>query len=544
MSLDRRAFLRAFTAAAGAAALPGCGRVREEEVVTLRVVERQLAYAFARAFGLRHDEDPLFDAGWRLYDRMVGLIDRRDRAAALRALHEEAVASVSGAMRRLREAVEGRPVDLRGYRHVGRLPIEGPYVVTSDHHASFHGHRTNFFQRSGNLWLYVQAMRHYLDAGYTLVENGDVEELVIFDPTYEPGEVESRQDLDLDALIARRQVVRARQLERNLADPANRAVVEIRAAFDADRRLVRLAGNHDYDTQRDELLALLRSRYPNLERPYDLVLLEGGDRPGVRFAIAHGHQFDVATNPVSGPRFGETISETLGVYYQGADRVWLWGPDGVADWAIGERPFANQLATREAGLSSALDQQVDNPEAPFGGAPERTRAIARMRGLLERGGESVLEHLFKQGIAWQYFLDRDPATGLVEPARAVVDEVFTGDRFFKYELLDEEFVRRELLDAFPDPAERPTLLLGHSHEPRASAWSSSDDAPFPWYLNTASAGQYENLLWAAEIVGGEASIVSWSLVPPPVGPLERRVWRSGADGPWARADRTPSPVPR
>jgi hypothetical protein len=91
--------------------------------------------------------------------------------------------------------------------------------------------------------------------------------------------------------------------------------LEILARFDADRRLIRIAGNHDIGLQEPELLAVLRERLPNVEQAYDAVVLEDGQR--APFVILHGHQFDLASHLELAPRFGELYSESTAIWFQG-----------------------------------------------------------------------------------------------------------------------------------------------------------------------------------------------------------------------------------
>jgi len=83
----------------------------------------------------------------------------------------------------------------------------------------------------------------------------------------------------------------------------------------------------------------------------------------------------------------------------------------------------------------------------------------------------------------------------------------------------------------------PKLICGHTHEPRQNAVFPTDPGESePWerpdmhrgasYLNSGSAGRYENLVWGVEIVGEEDRIVSWSRID---GALTKITWRSDGD---------------
>jgi len=539
--LSRRDLLGGALVSALASAVVGCARCNSaaERAMPAQLTHetRAIVRSMAERFGLRHDELERFDLGWEIFQRITNLHGDPHRRELLVALQAESRAELDAAMTRLAAAVAGTPSSAPGARAVRREPVAGRrYVVFSDHHYAYAGHRTSFFTEKMNLGVYVQALERYFDAGFALVENGDVEELVIFDPTYSPDEVRLRHAMTLQELQARRRVLRLAQLRRILADPANEPLFRATARFDAERRLIRVAGNHDYDLQRDEFLAELHRIYPNLEAPSDILLLDreaaDGGQPTTLFAVLHGHQFDEATNPVSAPRIGETVSECLGLYFQGPDRTWRWELDPVASWLAGELPLANNLVSGAVDLTAVSASDL---AATFA----ETRRHTSLADTFDELGDRFLEALMKHRIAFDYFLHRDPA-------RAVRDEVMTGERFFKYRLLDEQRIVRELVRAFPDPARRPTLLLGHTHEARLSPWSLEDRAPFAQYLNASSAGRFENLVWGIEIVDGVSELVSWSRNPALSGAIERRTWKTQTEpgGGLLRADPGASPLPR
>lgn len=484
-------------------------------------VQGTVVRSVARAFGLRHDETCVFADGFTLYDRLVNCHGSEDRKAKLKELDREGRAEIDAAMGRVGEAVAGKPSKRLGYKEVTRLPTQGrKYVIFSDHHYTYKGHRTNFFEESGNLQLYVEALDAYRESDFTVIENGDVEDLVIFDPTWEPGEVETRKCMDLEELVKQRGTTRQEQLKKILHDPVNAPLIEAYQRLDQDKKLIRVAGNHDYDNQKPEFLALLREVYPNLACPSDLVLLDD-EKGQSEFVIMHGHQFDLATNPVSAPRFGETISETLGLYYQGPDRNWRWVEDWVEQYANGDKAFTSTLVLNKMALTENIRDRLEGKEEPLDYDVDLNPAGANssIRALFEDMQGALFEQLFKQTIAWHYFVSASPIKDFTQ-------EVLTGDRFFKYQLLDESWIRDELLRVFPEEKSRPTLILGHTHEVRMDSVDPNQGDAFPWYLNTGSAGRFENLIWGVEIEDGVASLVSWSRKSLPEGPVERRVWQS------------------
>src|SRR5690606_25630757 len=57
-------------------------------------------------------------------------------------------------------------------------------VVFSDHHMTAFKNSPNHFDDLGNYSLYLTVLRHYLETtGFTIVENGDVEEGLRYEPT-------------------------------------------------------------------------------------------------------------------------------------------------------------------------------------------------------------------------------------------------------------------------------------------------------------------------------------------------------------------------
>ena len=121
-------------------------------------------------------------------------------------------------------------------------------MIFSDHHMGFAGSRQDFFHDSGNDALYSNILDGYAEAGFTLVENGDVEELVIHEPGIPSPLMPSQARADW-RLIQLRQVIANHP---DLYDQINRQFVE-------QGRYVRIAGNHDQDLQDPRFLDELRT---------------------------------------------------------------------------------------------------------------------------------------------------------------------------------------------------------------------------------------------------------------------------------------------
>lgn len=483
-------------------------------------VESDITQFTSRAFGLRHDEEGIFLQGWNLLERIArfrepdGTVDHKALKALEAAGQAEADAAIPQLVELCRMPESGT---LPAMKQVHTLPTSGRYVVFSDHHYVYQNHRTNFFGRTGNLLVYAEALDRYREAGFTVIENGDVEDLIFFDPAQRPGEARRRMNMTFDELQERRLQVRREQLRWILEDPSNAPLVRAARRLDDEGRLVRTVGNHDYDEQRPSVRAVLNEFYPNLV-PWDVVLLDDADRT-TRFAIMHGHQLDPTTAPETAPRLGETISETLGLYTQGPDRTWRWLADDVRGWAFGEKPFLNDLIPATPSFAETV---IELLEALFGRSrhPSGLAAETVRDGTLDGWLDQVIDALAGKDIGWDYFIHDDPIA-------AVLGEVLTGDRFFKFRLLDEEGIRSAMLRDFKKAGiALPTLVLGHSHEVRFNPYSQAAGEPFANYINTATAGRFENLMWAVEIVDGEATLVSWSREEPPFGPAARRSWTS------------------
>ena len=427
--------------------------------------KRMVAKASASNHGLRDDEFELFEAWWALSDEARGLRDVNHLLDALSPMGIEvrqAIARVAAIFN------DGAEYEQRGYQHVRRVPTEGRFVVFSDHHMGFDGSRLDFFSEFGNGVLYAEALTAYADAGFTLVENGDVEELIIHEPTSPPPH----------ATLATRTAWRRVQL-RQVIDHHRELYEQINTQFVEQGRYVRIAGNHDQDLQDPSFLELLQTVYPALEQVYDFLVIEPTQDGPAGVMIGHGHHFDTASTPLFAPQIGEMLSECLGWAYEGADRVWRWGNhDGVEEWAGGGKAFTNTLVTDDPDPHQLSSETVTEltatltalfaPPVPWNPLPVPLLALVPAL-MAELAKPSLFEDMFHGNIAWEYFRSEDPG-------EAVLNEVFCGERWFKFRHLDEVFIEEHLNPtgerAFgTDP---PYLLLGHSHEPRHRPWNPAN----------------------------------------------------------------------
>jgi hypothetical protein len=423
-------------------------------------------------------------------------------------------------------------------------------VVFSDHHLGPRLHRHNVFSgvggahfRYSNHGLYQAVLQQYLDAGepWTLVENGDVEDLVVFDPRLRPGEFAHRRRLMKDQpspsddpfeasrhyaglLDGVRPEFRRGLLVDILSDPENRAYYGLLRSFQERGRLFRLAGNHDWprdgfwDGAADRARAMVGElRLPDAAVHGGMLTLVDGSAAR-RVVFHHGHAFDHSSSPLQANVHGETMSEHLGIWYQGADRIWGWDEWG-SRWAAG-RPFPNRLTGGEPPTEAELLQSTRDHE-PFGWV-DWVQTRKELWGRFAFGTRTV-EDLFEHPIAWEYLArdsDKADATDLVLIARAAT----SGDGWFKFRHTEEVRLVDELQAALGRTP--PTLVLGHTHEARCGALDRYG-VPATWYANAGAVGRFEGILWGVELRDGEPRIVSWHPDPFPNGPPVRRVWSAG-----------------
>ncbi|MCB9532021.1 MAG: hypothetical protein H6698_05875 [Myxococcales bacterium] len=390
-------------------------------------------------------------------------------------------------------------VDPGGVGHVDVRSVGGGerYVVFSDLHIAATHHRQNFFGK--NVKLYADVLEQYRAVGCTVVENGDVEELLVLDPYLSSKEMDQLAKLEptSSSAAAVREGIRLRWLERIVADGQNEPYYRAIRRLSAAGRYVRITGNHDSDLVSTKFWDVLRQpkAAPAMPRPVESLILR--DAAGCAAIICHGHQFDRVTTPAVAFRVGEVISESISWGFQGADRNWKWR-DHVNEWALGlktDQPLRNVLVT-------------DKPGADDLGSPD-----AEGQGLL--GKAAFWEALFGHNVAWEYF------DGL-SPGDAISDRVFGPKavrEFFKFRHLDELHLEALYTKTFPDAAKRPKLVIGHSHEIRHDARGANGIAS--WYLNSGAAGRFERMVTGVEIDAQGARVVVWALDDD--GTLQRRV---------------------
>lgn len=341
----------------------------------------------------------------------------------------------------------------------------------------------------------------------------------------------------------------------------------IREKFISKGKYVRIAGNHDTyldDGQGGDETGLKIKIEEELQRHMlpkfyvtvqDILKIKRSGE--VKYVVMHGHQFDTEGIQIGdipyAKSIGEMGSECLAWCNEGADRIWQM--DDTKKWYIGNSQdpavttkgnFRNVLA-REEPSDYKHDAGTESGSLLGGGSFDLLVANTNQIKDDPKGwAENVLGH----EIAWEYFENSENAFN------AYTLEYWTGDEGFKMRHLNEielcEKYRHEYLklkkdelgeDYNPNVLPVPKLILGHTHEPRQNSVkylpidlvypfnlpATTDDLisdPYYWYLNTGSAGRYENLIWCVEILENIDKICSWSEVD---GKLKKIVWKSVGD---------------
>ncbi|MEZ6103812.1 MAG: hypothetical protein R3E01_33115 [Pirellulaceae bacterium] len=480
------------------------------------------------------------DLLWYLLDQATFLITG--------SLKDSGDAQVDDAFIQLGKIWEGDHSRSDGFQYTRSLPFEGRYVVFSDHHIYPTGHRQGYLET--NLNLYGRILDNYYESEFTLIENGDVFELIIPDPdSLDLDSLRSlvssfRQSLsqyNADALAELRQAQmqgqlpptnaalewyydyygevdefwkqnvtewrlnqRLKHFERIIDSHDANLFRKIRESFVEDHRYVLLRGNHDVDLQEPRFASRLDQLYPGIFAQDIVCIRDTNNSAG--YMIAHGHQFDRGTSPAMATYKGETFSESLSWAIEGPDRYWPWSE--CHKWTTPASPFRNRLSSAEpneiklapADLIGALLVALSggSPYALVVGGVISELYGNALRSLLHNG--VLLELLFEHEIAWDYFEHSDAVS-------AVLEEVLPGKRWFKVRHMNELRIAKGLKDVFGE-GPLPSLVLGHSHEVRQNALNSGGNA-IPYYFNCGAAGRFENLVWALEIVDGEPKLVSW-----------------------------------
>jgi UDP-2,3-diacylglucosamine pyrophosphatase LpxH len=472
---------------------------------------RDISKTIAREFNLLPAEEPIFDDLWTIADD--GRKFAKDEATAIENDLDEAYLLAA-------KLADGQTVNKTTFSRGSADRSDASFVVFSDMHMTSYANKPNFF-KDFNYNLYLDVLKYYAGAGFCLVENGDVEECVIYEPTITDAQNRKDQakgksgfpitqtDSDWTAFMNTRYA----QRERNL----NAIIIQfqeyysyIKANFISRGKYVRIAGNHDtYLNENRERDLRDRIEAELGIAVVDFLRIKRNNQ--IKYLVMHGHQFDEACMQHGSIPFakscGESYSECLAWAFQGPDRAWT--TQDTRRWYNGTQ-FNNTLAVSTPGVyQNGTDGVAD--------------LVLGNVNRIKEDSKDFVETVMGHEIAWEYFENSDGFNALTL-------EVFTGEEMYKMRHMKEtdmctryasEFLNLHVPPDFSKPI--PALVLGHTHEPRKNAINPSNGQTVTHYLNSGSAGRFENLIWCVEILANEDRICSWSAVD---GKLKKINWRS------------------
>jgi len=458
-------------------------------------LDRELGKCIGKHYKIKTKADvECFEELWKLYQQSHKFQkDNKEK------LYDE----VTQAFNRVRRIAKNQKTSAYGFKHVKKLPLSRNYVIFSDHHIAYRGHKHDLFRRNAKLYRKILE-EYYLKKDYTLVENGDVLEMLIFNPTVNLAKSYGDNAKSWPKIWEVRKANRLKQLDR-IIDTYGSHFRWISANFHDKGRYCFVAGNHDIDLHKTDFKKVWKTIFPRIELA-DFLLI--GDKGVPDFIVAHGHQFDPVTCPLYAPKLGEAISESFAWAFQGADRIWRWDDDS-SKWAGSRgRAFGNKLATGK-------------PQEKIAVWPKKisTKYLPKAFDQLLKWASEILA--IKHEIAWEYF--EDPLN-----EELVGRDLETQREWIKVRHMSETNLKNNWAKRFTG-GKVPTLILGHTHEVRHRPVGQSS-RPFPQYLNSGSAGRFENLIWAVEIEDATPRVVSWHFSEgPEKGDPVRQVWSPDAD---------------
>ena len=251
------------------------------------------------------------------------------------------------------------------YTHV---PSSSKYVVFSDHHMFVEGSILDRFRIAGNDDLYLEVLAEYAQRQYTLIENGDLEDLWMREPT-PTGELveEGLELLGGPAGEAFEEYFEVGQAKTQLAAIVSNNMpvyAVVRELFDKKGMLLRTIGNHDEPLRNKEVLEGLRSVYPDISIN-DFIFLTASGMPGSPVTVVtHGHQFDAWNNKSCGSMAGEVITEVVsGLSTIWGESSWAAGSTSRSSWSskLAGRGFDNELEDLTVSTFASA-QSVDEVE--------------------------------------------------------------------------------------------------------------------------------------------------------------------------------------
>jgi hypothetical protein len=460
--------------------------------------KRDLTKAIAKKFNLKVSEENTFNELWKI---VRNADDYKNK------VEDDITADIDKAYKHVAKVAAGQDINKSTFSRVENRH-DNKFVVFSDHHMTAFKNKPNYFK------------------DFCLVENGDIEECIIYEPTLPDAEVRASQAPGLgkfpitftsDKWI---DFINTRYTQR--LDNLNKIIVEfhdyyecLRTSFISKNKYVKIAGNHDTYLNESNERELRNRIQGELEGINVCDILRISRSNEIEYLILHGHQFDTVSLQHGSIPFakslGEVYSECLSWAFQGPDRVWTL--QDTKKWYFGDT-YQNILAKEEpgdyihgsGGLWDLLWSNIDQ---------------------IREDSKNYVETLLGHEVAWEYFENNNGF-------EALTLEVLTGEEMYKLRHMNEsklceryasEFLNLQSPPDFSAPI--PKLVLGHTHEPRQNAEDPNSPRSYPYYyLNSGSAGRYENLIWCVEILENSDRICSWSKVD---GKLKKIIWRSEQD---------------
>lgn len=193
------------------------------------------------------------------------------------------------------------------HRRVQRLPCVSStvkYAIFSDLHRFVPGD-TDFFTKNGTPRIYRSLMRHLSVNGYTLIENGDVEDLWRRDS----GNPAIDNSLGAGTPTTNRTLLRSILF-------ANRSIYDqIEDEFASSGKYARTAGNHDLPMVEPYMQRVLQNEALPSAKVAEFLVIEGKNGGVPTHLIAHGHQSD-NFNRAGCEWFGESVTRLVSRFFQ------------------------------------------------------------------------------------------------------------------------------------------------------------------------------------------------------------------------------------
>lgn len=491
---------------------------------TILNAKRDILKTIAHKFSLPESKDVIFNDLWHLSN--AGQVFQQDFKTTVESDLAEAYTHIA-------KTANGTNVAKPTFNRVAPERTDDNIVIFSDFHmTTFPGLRNYFLEF--NYDLYLDVLDYYSALNYCLIENGDVEECVIYEPnetdaanrksayfdvianhpspgaqswyTFPITQLDTKWDEFMDIRYAQRKA----NMDSNFITYAG-YYTKIKTGFIQKGKYVRLAGNHDtYLDEKRERDLKNKIEIKLGTTVYDVVRIKRSNV--IKYVVTHGHQFDETCMQHGEIPFaksvGESISECTAWAFQGPDRAWT--TQDTKKWYIG-KSYQNIQAKAVPG------------EYNFGNGGIWDLLWANL-GEIKQDSKDYVETLLGHQIAWEYF---ENSNGF----NALTLEVFTGEEMYKFRHTNEVDLclkYKTEYNALPGNAGKipPTLILGHTHEPRKNSINPNTNAACTYYMNSGSAGRYENLIWCVEVLPTSERICSWSRVD---GKLKKINWRSSGN---------------